>query len=73
MKEAKFLLEKLTELVPPGEGQHHNLTLDELEGKLTLTLMCGERYLPFGLEDSDLERPVEDVIMDIYKMYQAVV
>lgn len=71
MQIAKELLERLTELVPPGPGQRHNLTIQN--GQLEITLMTGDRYQSFLFEDGDYARSVEDAaraIADLYKKTQ---
>lgn len=67
MRTAKRFLELLSILVKPGEGQHHNLTIDN-EGDFVLSMMCGEQYVHFILSDprldiieSDLESAARDI------------
>lgn len=63
MYRAKLLLELLTKHIPPGEGQKHNLTLNE--GGLEVTLMLGEKYIPFWLQETDFDLPVRDLVLAI--------
>lgn len=67
MKKAKLLLEQLAEAMPPGAGQRHNLTVDE-SGNLVVYLMLGEHYQPAILTESDMEKPVEDLVIEIGNM-----
>ena len=71
MRIAKELLERLTELVPPGPGQRHNLTIED--GKLQITLMTGDNYQSFLFEDEDYAQPVEEAartIADLWRKMQ---
>lgn len=69
MQQAKLLLEKLTELISPGENQRHNLTFDPTEKKLQLTLMVGDQHIPFILREGDLSRPTEAIVDVICRLY----
>lgn len=70
MKNAKLLLEQLTKTIPPGEGeqqsQRHNITIDE-NGNLVVCLMLGECYQPLVLGDSDLDKPINELVSEIYQ------
>lgn len=63
MKNARLLLERLTEMIPPGDKQHHNLIVED--GNLILTLMCRDKYYPFKLEDIDFGKPVKQLANEI--------
>lgn len=63
MKNAKLLLERLTEMIPPGDKQHHNLIVED--GNLILTLMCGDKYHPIRLEDIDFGKTVKQLANEI--------
>jgi hypothetical protein len=64
MKNAKELLELCRHRFPsPRSGQRHNLTI---EGNvLVLTLMLGDTYQRFNIDDSDLDRPVPALVEDL--------
>lgn len=64
MHRVGLFLELLNKRIPPGEGQRHNLTLNN-NGKLELTLMLGEKYVPFQLEEIDLDLRVLDLVETI--------
>lgn len=63
MRDAKLLLERITEMIPPGEGQHHNLTVQH--GNLVLCLMLGDRYQPMVLEDGTFTKSVDELVNEI--------
>lgn len=69
MNEAKLLLEKLTERIPPGKCQKHNITLDD-GGKLFVTLMLGDRYVPFSFDEADLNLSVSELVDNICFLLQ---
>jgi len=66
MNDAKDLLEALTKLYPPGDGQRHNITLGE-NGEVEFCLMFGGRYLPLRLEPEDYEKPAGILLVDLVK------
>ena len=66
MKQAKQLLEYLTQKMPPGKNQHHNIIVEN--GHLVVTLMCGDLYHPFMLEDEDFDKPAEILADELVSM-----
>lgn len=71
MREAKRLLEELTKLIPPGIGQRHNITCGD--NGLEVTLMVGDRYVPFLLEEEDLDRQSGDLLSLIAHSYSVAI
>lgn len=65
MQDAKALLQLLTERIAPGENQRHSLTLADDGEKLQVTLMLGDRYVPFVIEEDDLLKPVNELVDEI--------
>lgn len=61
-------LERLSERLPPGEGQRHNITGNN--GTLVLHLMFGETFVPVYLQTLDLDRAVDDVIGEIVMLVE---
>lgn len=59
LKGAKRFLDILTELVPPGENQRHNITVED--DKLTLTLMVGSKYYSYHFDENDLVIDVDSL------------
>lgn len=70
MRTAKLFLHLLSQLVKPGKGQHHNLTIDD-EGDLLLSMMCGERYVLFVLRESEIKDIQNDYITAAEQIAQA--
>ena len=66
MENAKKLLKRLTELVPPKDNQHHNITL--VDNKLMVCLMTGKAMLPFTIHDDELNRTADDLANEIYHL-----
>lgn len=66
MKNAKLLLKQLTKDIPPGQGQRHNLTIDE-GGNLVIHLMLGKRYQPIALTEKDLDLTVDELAKEVYQ------
>lgn len=64
MRSAKELLAGLTDLCPPGEGQRHAIGINEA-GKLEIVLFLGERYQPVTADDEDLDKSVEQLLVEI--------
>jgi hypothetical protein len=64
MFRVRLLLKMLTEEIPPGENQRHNITLDG-EGAMEVCLMLGNRFVPFKIEEFDLDRPVSHLVYEI--------
>ena len=64
MRSAKLLLQRLTEIVPPGDGQRHNLTVDK-DGDLILHLMLGDKFIPVKLTEDDFDKPVHLLVNEI--------
>ncbi len=72
MRNAKLLLERLTELYPPPAPAHHNITVDD--GNFVVTLMFGDGVYPFMLtEDEDLDEPVEEMVRQFRELMDPVV
>lgn len=65
MENAEIFLTKITELVPPGNIQRHNLTVDS-DG-LILTLTLGEVYLSYTIEGDDMETDPIELAETIHK------
>lgn len=63
MKNAKELLKQLTKEIPPGAGQHHNITVDG--DNLVVCLMLDDRYRPVILDDSDLHKSVGSLVREV--------
>ncbi|MHC4749536.1 MAG: hypothetical protein ACYTFW_06630 [Planctomycetota bacterium] len=59
-----MLLRQLTKIAPPGEGQRHNLTVED-NGDLVLYLMLGDIYHPVKFEDEDLDKPITQLLAEI--------
>lgn len=70
MRDAKLLIEQVTEMFPPGSGQHHNLTVQH--GNLVLCLMLGDRYQPMVLEDDNFTKSVDQLVSEIAKLMKKV-
>lgn len=71
MKDAKLLLEKITEAFPPGLNMKHNFTVDD--GYLVLSLMVGDgRYYPLRFQEKDLTRAVDDLVKEITDLIRGV-
>jgi hypothetical protein len=64
MNNAKLLLQKLTILIPPGEDQRHNLTVNE-DGNLMLGLMLGDVFQYLMLEDEDFLKSADSLANEI--------
>ena len=69
MKDAKILLEFLTESFPPGENQHHSIVIEN--GRLTLYLMLGDKYLPLIFDECDLGKPIEQQCNELRELVAA--
>ena len=69
MLETRLFLRKLEERVPPGEGQRHNLTIDD-KGDLVLALMLGENVATFILEFDDLVKAVDEIVDEVETVYR---
>lgn len=63
MRNTKLLLEALTKEMPPKEGQHHNITLDN--DKLRVALMLPKGCMSFYLKDDDMDTSMGDLIDEI--------
>lgn len=71
MKGIKRLLELCRQKWPsPRVGQEHNVTLRD--GVVVLTLMMGDVYQGFNLDDTDLDRDPESLIRDIARLMKKV-
>lgn len=72
MRNAKLLLEKLTELYPPIGEAHHNLVIDN--GSLVVTVVYGNHFYPFTFtEEEDFDEPVEELVRQIQELMDPVV
>lgn len=67
---ARLFLELLTNAMSPWEGQHHNLTIDK-DNNMILTMMFGECYWSFALEESDLSKPIDKLADEICQKVRA--
>lgn len=67
MQQVRNLLIAVTALIPAGEGQHHNITLDD-SNQLVLTLVRDRLFIPVILEEGDLTRPANEVAAEILTM-----
>ena len=64
LRETKRLLSLCTERFPsPRPSQHHSLTV--IDGVLVLTLMQGDTYSNFNLEDGDLDKSPEQILEEV--------
>lgn len=61
-----FFLEQLSERLPPGEGQSHNITGNN--GALALHLMLGTTFIPIYFQPLDLDRAIEDALDEIVQL-----
>jgi len=68
MRDAKLLLEMLTERIPPRHPARHNIVL--VDGTLEISLMTDKVY-PLRLDEGDFNRPVQDLVDDICALYDA--
>ena len=66
MEKAKLLLERVTEVIPPGDGQHHNFTVQH--GNLVLCLMLGKRYQPMVFEDDTFTKSVDQLLNEVIEL-----
>ena len=64
MKNAKILLDWAADIVPPDIEQLHTITLNE-NGGLVLTFFMGSICRPVILEDTDLNKPINQLISEI--------
>lgn len=64
MRQTQKLLAILETILPPGNGQRHNITLGN-NGLPELTLMLGERYCPVYLEEADLDKSPAVLALEI--------
>ncbi|MCA9872177.1 MAG: hypothetical protein KC441_00920 [Anaerolineales bacterium] len=71
MRNAKLLLERLTELYPPNPPARHAITLDR--GHLTITMIVSGYFYPIVLtEDTDLDEPIEKTVSEIQELMDPV-
>jgi len=63
MKKVKLLLEQLTEKIPPGPGQRHNITFDGVG--LVVTLMLGEKNQPLTFNEDGLDKSADELVGEI--------
>lgn len=66
MKDAKKLLQILTDQIPPGEGQKHNMILDG--DRLIINLMLGKQYQPVLLSEKAMDQPAIVIASEIHKL-----
>ena len=69
MYRARLLLKMLTEMIPPGENQRHNITLND-KGAIEICLMLGDKFVPFGVEEANFDRPVSALAYEIYNLLE---
>lgn len=70
MRNAIKLLALLESIIPPGKGQRHNITLDDM-GLPELTLMLGERYCPVRFDEADLDKSSAILALEIHDSLEA--
>lgn len=70
MRNAIKLLAILEAILPPGDGQRHNITLDD-NGLPQLTLMLGERYCPVRFDETDLDKSPAILALEIHDSMEA--
>lgn len=63
MKNARLFLRLLTERVPPTAPARHSLTLHDVG--LCASLNTNGKFYDFFLDETDVDRPVEDLIAEI--------
>ncbi len=69
LRHAKDLLDACATRFPsPRSGQRHNLVV--MDGVLVLTLMMGDTWQSFNLNDVDLDRPVNDLVDDLAALFE---
>lgn len=63
------LLQALEAVVPPGEHCHHSICVGF--DRLALFVRRGEEWIPFFLDEGDLERGV-DLVPEILRTFDAI-
>ena len=72
MRQAKEVLEKLSFLLPPPDGKHHSITLDEEKDALVVSVWVnGMCAVPVHLDDRDLKD--RHIVREIIRVAQAAV
>ncbi len=72
MKEARILLERLTEEFPPGENQRHNITINS-KGNIIITLMIDGKYYPFLINEDDLNKTSFQLLEEIRELHNKMI
>lgn len=67
MLKARWLLELARQKYPEQFNQRHGLYLSD-DGKLIFTLVVGQRFEAFELDDTDMHRDPDDIFADIEKL-----
>lgn len=67
MRGARVLLEHLSRCFPPRGPARHNLTINE-QGDLEVCLFLGDKSLPVVLEYDDLDRPLDDLLVEVVEI-----
>lgn len=69
LKHAKELLELCTARFPsPRPSQHHGLTVHD--GTLVLTLMLGDTYQSFSIQEADLNKSPADLLDELAALFE---
>jgi hypothetical protein len=69
MRNAKTFLELCARRFPSTRPhQSHNLTFKD--GKLVLTLMLGDTYQSFNIDDADLDRNPIDLVREVARLFK---
>lgn len=64
LRDAKQFLTLCSSRFPsPRHDQRHNLTL--IDGTMVLTLMFGDTYQSFNMNEADLDRPIDDLLDEL--------
>ncbi|MHA2220264.1 MAG: hypothetical protein ACXACY_30675 [Candidatus Hodarchaeales archaeon] len=64
MRNARLLLERITEIAPPGKGMRHNLTIDE-NTDLVIHFMFDNKFVPVVIGEDELDTPISQLINKI--------
>lgn len=67
MRKAHRLLELARQKYPEQFNQHHGFYLSD-DGKLIFTLVVGQRFEAFKLDEADKDRDPKDIFADIEKL-----
>jgi hypothetical protein len=71
LRAAKTLIDLCTERFPsPRSSQHHNLVVKE--DRMVLTLMQGDTYQSFNLDDNDLDKDPHQLVAELEALLAAI-